>query len=107
MKTPVRVIRSLESHSTKRQLDHKRQTLTSDWVWLTTLPSEMATVKRCVEFGHQREDIGNHGFNELVNGWHADHVLKHDAAAVECFLFMTFLTLTIYHAFVYSAPTDL
>src|SRR5580658_2352069 len=26
-------------------------------------------------------------------GWHADHVLKHDAAAIECFLLMTFLAL--------------
>ena len=53
VKTPVRVIRSLETRSVKRQLDHKRETLISDWVWVTTLPSELATVNRCVEFGHQ------------------------------------------------------
>ena len=91
----------METRSVKRQLDHKRETLISEWVWVTTLPSELATVNRCVEFGHQRWDIENHGFNELVNGWHADHVLKHDAAAIECFLLMAFLTLIIYHAFLY------
>ena len=26
--------------------------------------------------------------------------MKHDAAAIECFLLMAFLTLTIYHAFI-------
>jgi hypothetical protein len=101
VKTPVRVIRSLETRSVKRQLDHKRETLTSDWVWVTTLPSEQVPAGRCVEFGHQRWDIENYGFNELVNGWHADHVMKHDANAIECFLLMAFLTLTLYHAFIY------
>jgi len=99
--TPVRVIRSVETYFIKRQLDRKTEKLTSDWVWVTTLPSESVTVQRCVEFGHQRWDIENHGFNELVNGWHADHVMKHDAAAIECFLLMAFLTLTVFHAFLY------
>ena len=97
---PVRVIRSVETRFVKRQLDHKTEKLTSDWVWVTTLPVKQVSVQRCVEFGHQRWDIENHGFNELVNGWHADHVLKHDAAAIECFLLMAFLTLIIYHAFI-------
>jgi Transposase DDE domain len=97
--TPVRVIRSVETYSIKRQLDGKTEELISDWTWVTTLPPEQVPVKRCVEFGHQRWDIENHGFNELVNGWDADHVFKHDAASIECFLLMTFLTFIIYHAF--------
>ena len=99
--TPIRVIRSLETRSVKRQLNQKRETLTSDWVWVTTLPSELVTVQRAVEFGHQRWDIENHGFNELVNGWHTDHVMKHDPNAIECFLLMAFLALILYHAFIY------
>jgi hypothetical protein len=101
VKIPVRVMRSWETYSVRRQLDDKDEMLTSDWVWVTTLPSAQVSVERGVRLGHQRWDIENHGFNELVNGWHADHVWKHDAAAIECFLLMAFLTLTIYHAFVF------
>ena len=97
--TPVRVIRSVETYSIKRQLDGETEELISDWTWVTTLPFASVPVKRCVEFGHQRWDIENHGFNELVNGWEADHVFKHDAVAIECFLLMTFLTFIVYHAF--------
>jgi hypothetical protein len=35
---PVRVIRSLETYSVRRQLDKKDAPQTSDWVWATTLP---------------------------------------------------------------------
>ena len=52
-----------------------------------------------VRFGHQRWDIENHGFNELVNEWHADHVFKHDSSAIECFLLIAFLAYNIFHAF--------
>jgi hypothetical protein len=101
VKIPVRVVRSLETYSIRRQLDKKDELQTSDWVWVTTLPWEQVPVARVVGFGHQRWDIENHGFNELVEGWHADHVLKHDAAAIECFLLMTFLALILFQAFLY------
>ena len=101
VKVPVRVIRSLETYSIRRQLDKNDEPQTSDWVWVTTLPAAQVPVARAVGLGHQRWDIENHGFNELVNGWHADHVLKHDAAAIECFLLMTFLAFIVFHAFLY------
>ncbi|MEI8326981.1 MAG: transposase [Betaproteobacteria bacterium] len=101
VEVPVRVIRSLETRSVKRQLDDKRETLISDWIWVTTLPVERVAVGRGVEIGHQRWDIENHGFNELVNGWNADHVMKHEPNAIECFLLMTFLAHILYHAFIY------
>jgi hypothetical protein len=44
-------------------------------------------------------DIENHGFNELVNGWHADHIYRHDPNAIECFLLIAFLSFNIFHAF--------
>ena len=37
--------------------------------------------------------------NRPVNGWDGDHIFKHDAAAIECFPIMKFLTFIIYHAF--------
>jgi hypothetical protein len=97
--TPVRIIRSLETHSVRRQLDGKEEPQTSDWIWVTTLPDQRLSTERAVAFGHQRWDIENHGFNELVNGWHADHVYKHNSNAIECFLLIAFLAFNIFHAF--------
>jgi len=101
VKAPIRVIRSLETYSVRRQLDKKDEPQTSDWMWVTTLSATQIPVERAVGFGHQRWDIENHGFNELVNGWHADHVLKHDPAAIESFLLTAFLALILFHAFLY------
>lgn len=97
--TPVRVIRSLETYSVKRQLDGKDHPETSDWIWVTTLPAQPVSTERAVAFGHQRWDIENHGFNELVQGWHADHVYRHDPNAIECFLLTAFLACNLFHAF--------
>ena len=97
--TPVRVIRSLETYSVKRQLDGKEDLRTSDWIWVTTLHVQPVSTERAVGFGHQRWDIENHGFNELVTGWHADHIYKHDPNAIECFLLIAFLACNIFHAF--------
>jgi hypothetical protein len=97
--TPVRVIRSLETYSVKRQLDGKDELTTSDWIWVTTLPVQPVSTERAVGFGHQRWDIENHGFNELVKGWHADHIYRHDPNAIECFLLIAFLACNIFHAF--------
>jgi hypothetical protein len=101
VKVPVRVIRSLETDAVRRQLDQRDELLSSDWVWATTLPPAQVSVQRAVAFGHQRWDIENHGFNELVQGWHADHVMKHNPAAIECFLLMAFLAFILFHAFLY------
>src|SRR5207249_10730985 len=40
-------------------------------------------------------------FQEWVQGWHADHVMKHNPAAIECFLLMAFLAFILFHAFLY------
>ena len=66
---------------------------------MTTLPVQPVSTERAVGFGHQRWDIENHGFNELVEGWHADHIYKHDPNAIECFLLIAFLACNIFHAF--------
>lgn len=97
--TPVRVIRSQETRTVRRQLDGKNETLTSDWIWVTTLPEPSVPTGRAVALGHQRWDIENHGFNELVNGWHADHIYRHDPNAIDCFLLMAFLACNIFQAF--------
>lgn len=99
VKEPVRVVRSQESWSVKRQITKQKAMLNSDWIWVTTLSSAQARTGQVVALGHQRWDIENHGFNELVNGWHADHVYRHEPNAIECFLLLAFLAYNIFHAF--------
>jgi hypothetical protein len=65
----VRVVRSLETWSVRRQLDKRQSTQTSDWIWVTTLSTAQASTARAIGFGHQRWDIENYGFNELVTQW--------------------------------------
>jgi hypothetical protein len=100
VKVPLRVIRSLETYSVPSQLTKQLVQQTSDWIWVTTLPSAQLCTERAVGMGHPRWDIENHGFNELVNEWDADHVYKHDPGAIEAFLLMAFLAYNIFHAFI-------
>jgi Transposase DDE domain len=100
VKAPVRVVRSQESWPVKRQLNKQKIILTSDWIWMTTLSLAQARTAQVVGLGHQRWDIENHGFNELVNGWDADHIYRHEPNAIECFLLLAFLAYNIFHAFI-------
>lgn len=97
--TPVRVLRSLETYTVRRQLDPQEAVQTSGWIWATTLPATPVSTARAIGFGHQRWDIENHGCHELVNEWHADHVSRHDPNAIECFLLVAFLAYNILPAF--------
>jgi hypothetical protein len=99
VKTMLRVVRSLETYSVRRQLDGTVSQETSDWTWVTTLPRQQAPTERIVAWGHQRRDIENFGFNELVNAWGADHIYKHESQAIEAFLLLAFLTYNVFHAF--------
>lgn len=67
---------------------------------MTTLSLAQARTAQIVGLGHQRWDIENHGFNELVNSWDADHVYRHEPNAIECFLLLPFLGYNIFDAFV-------
>ncbi len=71
----------------------------SEWMWVTTLPVARASTALVVHLGHARWDIENYGFNELVNGWHADHIYKHDPQAIEAFTLLAFLAYNLFHAF--------
>lgn len=99
VKTPLRVVRSVETYSVRRQLDKQITQETSDWTWVTTLPRQQAPTERIVSWGHQRWDIENFGFNDLVNGWQADHIYRHESRAIESFLLLAFLAYNVFHAF--------
>jgi hypothetical protein len=97
--TPIRVVRSQETYSVRRQATKELTLETSGWMWATNLPQSLASTELVVRLGHARWDIENYGFNELVNGWHADHVYKHDSTAIEAFYLLVFLAFNIFHAF--------
>ncbi len=86
----TRVVRSEESWTVKSQLTKAATPQTASRVWLTTLSVAQARTEQIVRLAHLRWDIENHGFNELVNGWHADHVYRHQSQAIDCFLLLAF-----------------
>lgn len=99
VQVPVRVLRSQETCSVCRRASKALETTTADWVWATTLGQKRLPTAPAVHLGHRRWDIENHGFNELVNEWHSDHVYRHDSQAIETFLLMAFLAYNLFHAF--------
>jgi hypothetical protein len=96
---PVRVVRSLETRTIRRQSDGQRETRTSDWYWATTLPHEQVPTAAVVQLGHTRWDIENHAFNELVTRWHLDHVYRHEPNAMLIFWLLACLCLNIFQTF--------
>ena len=95
---PWRVVRSQETSSLRRQDSGERETQSSEWIWVTTLPASIVPTASVVYGGHARWDIENQGFNELVNGWYADHVYKHEPNAMEAFLLSIFLAYNLFHS---------
>ena len=96
---PVRVVRSRETTTVRRQLNEQEETLVSDWVWVTTLSSSRASTNAVLDLGHSRWDIENQGFNEAVNQWHSDHAYKHDPIAILAFWLLTMLAINVFRAF--------
>lgn len=96
---PLRVVRSQETYFIRRQLTGDREQQQTHWMWVTTLTQSELSTEGVVRLGHARWDIENYGFNELVNAWHADHVYKHDARAMENFALVAFLAYNLFHAF--------
>ncbi len=96
---PIRMVRSRETYFVRRQATGELQQQTSDWMWVTTLRQAQVDTDLVVRLGHSRWDIENYGFNELVNGWHADHVYKHHPRAIEAFCLVAYLAYNLFHAF--------
>jgi hypothetical protein len=99
VQAPLRVVRSQETYTVRRQQSAEVETQSSEWIWATTLTTSLVPTASVVRWGHARWDIENHGFNELVNGWYADHVYKHEPNAIEAFLLTAFLAYNFFHVF--------
>ncbi len=96
---PIRIIRSLETRSVRRQADHQTEQQTNEWVWATTLPKARLSTRAGVALGHSRWTIENEGFNEMVNQWHADHVYRHHGTAILAMWFLAMICLNVFLAF--------
>ncbi len=96
----VRVVRSLESTTVRRQRTGQQQQRTADWVWVSTISKEKLPTKAFIDFGHSRWVIENNELNELVTYWHVDHVYKHHPSAIEAFWLLTMLAYNLFHAFI-------
>ncbi len=97
--SPMRVVRSQETYYVQRQATKDLTAEISHWMWATNLPPSLASTEQVVRLGHARWDIENYGFNELVTGWFADHIYKHDPAAIEAFYLIAFIAFDLFHAF--------
>jgi hypothetical protein len=95
----LRVVRSFETRTVRRQLDRKEDDVESDWFWLTSLPPDRVDSLAVVELGHTRWAIENQGFNETVNRWAADHVYRHDPTAILAFWLLCMLSFNLFQAF--------
>lgn len=96
---PIRVVRSLETWSVRRQLNGQREEQHTEWFWVTTLAPTRAPTGAIVQLGHARWTIENEGFNTLVNGWYADHVYRHEPTALLVFMLLAMLCLNVFLAF--------
>ncbi|MGD1076663.1 MAG: transposase [Thermodesulfovibrionales bacterium] len=96
----VRVIRSLETTMVKRKRTGTEEHRVADWMWVTTLPKSLLPTHTFVELAHRRWDIENKAFNELGTFWHANHVYKHTAVAIEASWLTTMLAYNLFHAFI-------
>lgn len=94
----VRVVRSEETKTVRRQCTKENETLTSEWLWATSLSKDKASTHTIVRLGHGRWNIENQGFNELVNHWHADHIYHHDTNAMTVMLLLLYLAYNLFHA---------
>jgi hypothetical protein len=84
----VRVVWAQERDLRHRIIGGDRQEVLEEktWVWVTDLSADQASTLRIQKWGHDRWDLENRGFNELVQHWEMDHSFIHDPTAIEALL---------------------
>lgn len=99
VKRPLRIVKAVESKTTRRQLDKEETKETSSWMWVTTLKPIRATTLAIVRFGHGRWKVENNGFREMVLHWFSDHVYRHDPIAILNFWLLCMMAYNVFHCF--------
>jgi len=95
---PVRVVWVEEQTRKRKIVAGKPKDILEQktWIWVTDLPSAVVPPTKIQRWGHDRWDLENRGFGELVTLWHMDHCFIHNTTAIETLL------LTLALAFVTS-----
>jgi len=85
---PVRVVWADEQTVRHRRVGGvKREVVeTGEWVWVTDLSPAAVPAAKIQQWGHDRWDLENRGFNELATLWHMDHCFVHEPTAIEALL---------------------
>ncbi|MFH1577236.1 MAG: transposase [Candidatus Margulisiibacteriota bacterium] len=96
----VRVVRSLETTTIRRQRNKATELKESDWLWVSTASQAKLSTNAVVTFGHKRWTIENECFNELASYWAVNHVYKHNPTAITAFWLIIMLAYNLFHAFV-------
>ena len=96
---PIRVIKSVEVRTVKRQRTGQQEHIHSAWAWATTCAATGAPLAELFATAHDRWCIENQGFNDVVNQWHFDHIFKHTPNAIMTFLLLIMLGHAVFNAF--------
>lgn len=98
---PVRVVWADERSVVAKIIGGRKQSVTVDstWVWVTDLPEAKVSAERIQRWGHDRWDIENRGFNELVQLWDMNHCFVHDPRAIEALLLTLALAFLMTYLF--------
>jgi hypothetical protein len=97
--SPLRVVKSVETYSVKRQRTGEFEEKETRWMWATTISSERAGTEEVVEVGHSRWDIENRGFNEGVKDYGLDHVYRHKPNAMVVVMLLAMLAMNLFVTF--------
>ena len=84
----VRVVWAEEQTVRQRRVGGERRAVVEpgQWVWVTDLPVAVVPATKIQQWGHDRWDVENRGFNELATLWHMDHCFVHQPTAIEAVL---------------------
>ncbi len=96
---PVRVVRSIETSTVRRQRTHQVEELSREWLWVTTIERSRLSTRGVVDLGHGRWVIENEGFNQISCGWALDHIYRHDPVAIEALTLLGMLAANVGQAF--------
>jgi hypothetical protein len=97
----VRVVWAEEEKVKRKFIGGKREEVKEreTWVWVTDLSANVVPASKIRQWGHDRWDLENRGFNELVNLWHMDHCFVHNTTAIEVLLLTLFLAFVLTYLF--------